>query len=115
MITSSRSCVLARRAFVRSSMIERPGVSSMRIGRFASDDAASVSNTLPVRSASRSVRLFIARKRDTTCLVSISSENTSVGWPRLAMLKAIASPRLVLPTEGRAATTTRSPAEKPSV
>ena len=61
------------------------------------------------------MREFSARKRETICFASISSEKSNTGRPRRAMLKLIPSARLVLPTDGRAARTTRSPVVKPSV
>ena len=61
------------------------------------------------------MREFSARYRETICLASISSEKSSTGWPRLATLKLTPRARLVLPTDGRAAMTIRSPTVKPSV
>src|SRR2546422_529990 len=84
-------------------MIEMPGVSSMRIGTPCRAAAAAVSMMFPVRSASRSMREFSARKRETICFASISSEKSNTGWRRRAMLKVSPRARLVLPPDGRAA------------
>ena len=87
MISPTGRCDIARRAFVRSSMTEMPGVSSTRTGSFCSASAAEVSSTsAPVRS----VRMFAwpvsPRKRVTICFTSISSEKTSTPVPWRAAL-----------------------------
>ena len=115
MTRSRPASAWSRRAFVRSSIAEMFGVSSMYIG--ASDSAfiagamraKSSSSRKPERSRCESMLATLDRRRRTSCSLLISRLNTPTLFLSLtAACSAMLSAKLVLPTDGRAATTIRS-------
>ena len=110
------------RARARSSAGLRPGVSSMNIGASLSLLAASgrrshsSSRRRPVRRCCWSMRPREPTTRKASCDAPISMENTATGSPSCtATCSAMFRAKAVLPMEGRAASTIRSPFCRPAV
>ena len=112
MTRSRPASAWSRRALVRSSIAEMFGVSSMYIG--ASDSAfmagairaKSSSSRKPDRSRCESMLATLDSRRRTSCSLLISRLNTPTLLRSLtAACSAMLSAKLVLPTDGRAAST----------